>query len=29
MHKIEDLKQILRLVNEQGDDRIAAIKLRN
>lgn len=27
--KIEDMKQILRLVNEQGEDRIAAIKARN
>ena len=29
MHKIEDLKQILKMVNSQGDDRISAIRERN
>ena len=28
-NKIEDLKQILRLGNHQGEDRISAIKARN
>lgn len=28
-HKIDDLKQILRMVSAQGDDRISEVRLRN